>query len=243
MLMYTVAVNYIAKGKIKMAYIKVVLSGHKSNGGYLTIMKPNMDYYALRAAEKKLHDDDIIYLPNGPQTIRIDAEGIEKRYSVQSELNWRKSRATGSQYSESKFNRYFEAAKAADALQQPWETTIEVTSKTLVTVTINSDYNGRILGSPNFDVEELSYEEYEKLNAIEEKRQEEEEKIQEENTRIYEENESKRKKKTRIRTAIIWGLLSLFCISGVLTIKDVAFIYVIGLLFCLYKLIKGLINP
>lgn len=36
-----------------MGYLKVVLGGHKTNGGKLTVMKPHMSVLAKQAAEKK----------------------------------------------------------------------------------------------------------------------------------------------------------------------------------------------
>ena len=203
-----------------------------------------MDYYALKSAEKKLRDGDLIYLPSGPQTIRIDPEGMEKRHDVYSELEWRKQRATGSQYSESKFNRYFDAAKAADNLQQPWESTIDVSYDTLVTITIRSDYNGKILGVPRFDVSEVSSAEMKTLKDTKKRKDAAEEAERKKREQERAERKAEEDRKGRIKAAIIWGILGIICLSIATSSSGfLSVVGIIGICFCVIKFIARMINP
>ena len=226
-----------------MGYLKVVLTGHKSNGGYLTIMKPNMSYDQQKSAEKKLYDGDEIYIPNGPQTLRLDPVGLSKRYDVQRNLLQKKQAYEYSNnVSGRRWDEYYNAAADADNLPSPWETTLDITQNTVVTLTVNSDYNGRILGSPNFAVAVLSSDEIQEISSRIEAKEEENRKWQEERAkkreeeyRIREEDRKNRKKKS----LIIWGVVILACVCGI-RIFDAQIPLLIGLGVGIWRFIAAI---
>lgn len=154
-----------------MGLIKVRLEGHKKNGGYLTIMRPNMDETALRMGESKLTDGYWRYIQNGPQTVRFDSVGFEKRKDVFMESRRaRDNYRYGNSVAGKSFDRYLDAICSEAGLPNYVEYTFNVEDKTLLTVVVTSDYNGKIIGNPEFIVTTMSDEE---IKEFERQREEE----------------------------------------------------------------------
>lgn len=199
-----------------MGYLKVVVTGHSKSGGYITIMRPNMDYATLKREQKGIWNGNEFELSNGPQTIRYDSIGVSEREKVKLNLIEKKNSFNHNvnQYTTNRrFNEYYDAAAAADNLPKMVETTFDnITYNTLVTLSVSTDYNGRVVGSPNYTISFLSDEEVKEKEEHFRRKKEVEARAREERAKAREEERKEMKKKIVTKyviATVIWLVIAL----------------------------------
>ena len=121
----------------------------------------------------------MMFIPNGMQTIRFDAVGIEERSFLNMQAEQSRERMSGG--SSRSFERAFDDAEKADnAMRESYlsDFVTQVGPNTMITVTVTTDINGRVLCSSEFSTCQLSEDRakelQDKFDALEKERLEKE---------------------------------------------------------------------
>ncbi len=206
-----------------MGYLKVVVNGHKTAAGFVTIMRPNMSSEALLRAEKPIRDGTEMLLGNGPQTIRYDSIGMAVRGNVKRNFYEKKQKFNynTNQYTAGyKFEEYYDAAVAVDNLPKVFETTFDnIKEDTLVTLTVSTDYNGRVLGNPEYSFSTITPNEAQKMKSRIQYLEETARAREEENTKKREEQRKADKRHDLKKFAIAAGIWLLVAIISFFVAK------------------------